>query len=212
MINANLNSKSMAEAKNSSPISTRKIVSPENLNPNNTLFGGALMSWIDEIAFMCARRFSENSRCVTVNIDNISFRMPIRSGEHVILTASVVSVGKTSMEIEVDVSKELHSSGEIIHTNRAFLTFVSLDEKSKPMGVPKLKLETEDEFIKNQQSLIRKKVRLRLKNFFDNKMKSQTYISQKDSEKTLSKISLENIISEISKYTWLSKNMHIFRK
>jgi predicted ATPase with chaperone activity len=130
----------------------------------------------------------------------------------VILTASVVSVGKTSMEIEVDVSKELHNSGEIIHTNRAFLTFVSLDEKSKPIAVPKLKLETEDEFIKNQQSLIRKKVRLRLKNFFYNKMKNQTYINQKDSQKTLSKISLENIISEISKYTWLSKNMQIFRK
>jgi acyl-CoA hydrolase len=196
----------------SSTISTRKIVAPENLNPNGTLFGGALMSWIDEIAFMCARRYSGNSRCVTVNIDNISFRMPIRSGEHVILTSSVVSVGKTSMEIEVDVSKELHNSGEIIHTNKAYLTFVSLNEKSKPISVPKLKIENESEFIKNQQSLIRKKVRLRLKNFFDSKMKNQVYVTQKENSKSFTESAIESIFAELSKYTWLSKNIHIFRK
>src|SRR6266568_2495387 len=85
---------------------TRKVIMPDQLNPNGTLFGGVIMSWIDEVGFMSARRYSERPFVVTANIDNITFLTPLRLGEHVVLTSSVNYVGRCSMEIGVKVEKE----------------------------------------------------------------------------------------------------------
>src|SRR5438105_4621738 len=95
-----------------SVVLTRKIVTPPQLNPNGTLFGGVLMSWIDEVAFMSARRYSGRPFVVTASIDNITFLMPLRSGEHVLLTSQVNYVGRTSMEIGVKVERENPYTGE----------------------------------------------------------------------------------------------------
>lgn len=155
----------MKNTRASSVVATRKIVSGEHLNPNGTLFGGNLMSWMDEVAFMCARRFTGTPTCVTVNIDNITFRTPIRLGEHIVLTSIINHVGKTSMEIQVNVDREDPSSHELTHTNSAHLTFVCLDKDLKPVKVPELILETAEDRLKNQEARFRIKVRRRLIGF-----------------------------------------------
>jgi acyl-CoA hydrolase len=162
--------KQIGKTRASSVVTTQKIVAGEHLNPNGTLFGGYLMCWMDEVAFMCARRYTGKPTCVTVNIDNITFRTPLRLGEHVLLSATVTHVGNTSMEIEVRVEKEDPKTLERTHTNNAHLTFVCLNKKFKPVRVPKLVFETIEDYRKNQEAVIRSKVRIRLGRFLARKL------------------------------------------
>ncbi|NJL25167.1 MAG: acyl-CoA thioesterase [Calothrix sp. SM1_5_4] len=134
---------------------------------------------MDEVAFMCARRYTGRPTCVTVNIDNVTFRDPIRLGEHIVLTASMNHVGRSSMEIQVNVDREDPQTQELTHTNSAHLTFVCLDENFKPMQVPELILETEEDHIRNRESRLRMRIRRRLATFLA-KRKGVVGISRSD--------------------------------
>lgn len=142
---------------------TRKIVGPDMLNPNGTLFGGMVMSWIDEVAFMSARRYSGRPFVVTASIDNITFVMPLRHGDHVILTSQVNYVGRTSMEIGVKVERENPYTGERTQATSAYLTFVALDKRGKPKEVPRLVLETTEDQRRFEEAHLRVKVRERVR-------------------------------------------------
>jgi acyl-CoA hydrolase len=148
---------------------TRKIVTTDALNPNGTLFGGVVMSWIDEVAFMSARRYSGRPFVVTANIDNITFLLPLRAGDHVILTSQVNYAGRTSMEIGVKVEKEDAYTGERVQATTAYLTFVALDERGRPVMVPELALETAEDRRRFEEAMIRVKVRERVKAYFKRK-------------------------------------------
>ena len=153
-----------------SSFETRKIVMPDLLNPNGTLFGGVVMSWIDEVAFMSARRYSGRPFVVTASIDNITFLMALRAGEHVILTSQVNYAGRTSMEIGVKVEREDPYTGERVQATSAYLTFVALDEKGKPVQVPQLSLETSEDCRRFEEAQIRVKVRERVKAYLKRKV------------------------------------------
>ena len=78
-------------------------------------------------------------------MDRLDFHQPVFIGELVILRASINYVGKTSVEIGVRVEAENLVTGEVRHTNSAYLTMVALDEKRKPTPVPQITPETEHE-------------------------------------------------------------------
>ena len=82
---------------------------------------------------------------MTVHIDDISFLAPIKMGYHVRIQASMNYVGRTSMIIGVKVISENPLTGDTRKTTKAYLTFVALDEFGKPIAVPKLDPQTEDE-------------------------------------------------------------------
>lgn len=142
---------------------TRKIVKPDELNPNGTLFGGIIMSWIDEVAFMSARRYSERPFVVTASIDNITFLAPLQLGDHVVLSSSVNFVGSSSMEIGVKVEKENPYTGQRTPTTSAYLTFVALNKAGRPRPVPILEPDTPDDKRRQEEARIRVKVRKRLR-------------------------------------------------
>ncbi|HTL12153.1 MAG TPA: acyl-CoA thioesterase [Bdellovibrionota bacterium] len=142
---------------------TRKIVSPDLLNPNGTLFGGVIMSWIDEVAFMSARRYSGRPFVVTSAIDNNTFLMPHRTGDHVILTSQVNYAGRTSMEIGVKVEREDAYTGERQPATSAYLTFVALDKRGKPAPIPELKLENAEDQRRHDEAVLRQRVRARIR-------------------------------------------------
>lgn len=154
-----------------SQIMTRKVVSTEHLNPHGVLFGGYLMAWMDEIAYMSARRHAGLPTVVTVNIDNISFLTPLRLGEHIMLTAQVNYVGRSAMEVEVVVEKEDPYTGEREHTNSAYLTFCALDKKSKPVAVAPLDLSDAEDLRRYNDAVLRLKIRKRLKSHLANKLR-----------------------------------------
>lgn len=145
-----------------SEIQMREMVMPSDTNPNGTIFGGKIMSWIDIAAAMCAQRHC-NSPVVTVHVDDISFQAPIKVGHHVIIKASMNYVGNTSMVIGVKVQGENPLSGQIYNTTKAYVTFVSLDDYGKPEKVPKLKCETDQEKRRYENALKRKKLKEELR-------------------------------------------------
>ena len=150
----NLKQKSPRE----SAIEVRYLVMPNHTNPFGTIFGGVIMSWIDIVGSMVAQRHS-GMNVATAGIDSLTFKAPVYIGEHVILKASVNYVGRTSMEIGVQVSKENPITGEVIKTTTAYLTFVGLDENKRPAPVPNLALETSDDKRRNENAQLRVQTR-----------------------------------------------------
>lgn len=127
-----------------SQVETRFIVMPDHANHYGTAFGGTIMSWIDMVAAMAAQKHS-GRESVTLSVDRLTFIQPIYVGDHVVLRASVNYVGNTSMEVGVQVVKENPYTEEKLRSTTAYLTFVALDEKKKPVKISPLIPETETE-------------------------------------------------------------------
>ncbi len=147
-----------------SSVEARYVLMPDQANPYGTAFGGAIAAWIDMVASMAAQRHC-GKEVVTASIDSLNFREPIHIGEHVVLKASVNYVGRTSMEVGVQVSREDPYTGRTTVATTAHLTFVALDKNKKPTPVPPVTPETEDEKrryanaemrVKNRKELLRK--------------------------------------------------------
>ncbi len=127
-----------------SEITMREMVMPGDANKHGTIFGGKIMAWIDIAAAMAAERHCQKP-VVTAHIDDIDFLSPIKVGYHVIINASINYAGNSSMIIGVKVESENPYTGERRTTTKAYLTFVALDEFGKPVVVPKVDPQTEDD-------------------------------------------------------------------
>lgn len=137
-----------------------ELVLPNDTNLLGNLLGGRLMHWIDIAGAMAAQRHA-NRIVVTASIDRVEFRHPVRAGEMITLIARVTWVGRTSMEVAVDVYSENYQTEEKKHTNKAYLTFVAVDNEGKPMPVGGLRLETEEEKREFDAALARRSERLK---------------------------------------------------
>lgn len=133
-----------AKKASESAVEMRYLVMPNHTNPQNTIFGGVVMSWIDMGAAMVAERHS-NRPVVTVHVDDISFKAPIKIGDHVLIKASLNYVGKTSMLVGVKVFAENPFTGITRHTTTAYLAFVALDDIGRPIEVRGVIPETDEE-------------------------------------------------------------------
>ncbi len=150
---------------NESIITKTELVLPNNTNQLGKLLGGQLMHWIDICAALCAAKHN-NRICVTASVDRIDFHHSINLGDAVTLVASVNRVFNTSMEIGVKVYAESFREGTRVHTNTAYLTFVSVDSNGKPVKAIEAVPETEDEKRRYEEALQRRESRLknRIKN------------------------------------------------
>ncbi len=156
----------MAEMQGKSPressVETRYVVMPSQANPHGTAFGGAIVAWIDMVAAMAAQRHC-GREVVTAQIDSLVFSQPIRIGDHVALKAAVNYVGRTSMEVGVQVVREDPTGGsDPVVATSAHLTFVALDEEKKPTPVPPVIPQSEQERRRYENAKLRVKSRKEL--------------------------------------------------
>lgn len=128
-----------------------------HLNAQGRLFGGKLVSWIDIVAGVVARRHS-NRNVTTAEIDNLQFKSPVFADNVVVLHGRVTCVGRTSMEIRVDSYVESKSGARKL-VNVAYLVLVALDEDGKPTPVPELILSTPEEQAEWEAGLKRRQLR-----------------------------------------------------
>lgn len=119
------------------------IIKMSSLNGANRLFGGQLVQWIDEVAAVTARRHC-GKNVTTALIDQLQFRQPAYANNTVVLSGKLVHVGNSSMEIHVTTYAE-RLDGEKIRINDANVVMVAMDENERPVRVPRLLLETEEE-------------------------------------------------------------------
>ncbi|CRK81797.1 acyl-CoA thioesterase [Neobacillus massiliamazoniensis] len=130
--------------KDSRIVNTAQVLSCD-LNNYNTLFGGILMKKLDDAATLSARRHSRVKECVTASTDSIDFLCPIHQTDSVCVESFVTYTGRTSMEIFCKVIAEDIMTGERRAAATAFLTFVALDSNKRPVEVPSVIPETEEE-------------------------------------------------------------------
>ena len=142
-----------------SRVTLSQLMHPEHANLLGNVHGGWIMKLVDEAAALACMRHAQK-KVVTVAIDSMTFRRPIRLGDLIILNAEVSFAGRTSMEAEVHVVAENPITGERTHTNTAYLVYVALDDHGRPTQVPPLKAETEEEKQRMEQAAERQKRRL----------------------------------------------------
>ena len=134
-----------AKTVDDSRVETFHLVRPSHLNGADRLFGGILMQWIDEVAGIVAKRHSM-CNVTTASVDNLTFMKGAYKGDMVVIKGKMTWVGSSSMEVCVDTYVE-NLQGERLRINNAHFMMVALDENDKPVQVPRLILQTEDEHL-----------------------------------------------------------------
>lgn len=124
----------LAARVDSSETRIAKVVAPGTTNNHDTLFGGILLAWMDEIAFITATRFA---RCpfVTVSIDRTDFKHPIPSAHIVELVARVEHLGRTSVKVRVDVFVEHMYTADRLHAVTGLFTMVAVGADRRPTPI-----------------------------------------------------------------------------
>jgi uncharacterized protein (TIGR00369 family) len=145
-----------------SRVTLSQLMHPEHANLLGNVHGGWIMKLADEAGALSCMRHAQK-KVVTVAIDSMTFRQPIKLGDLVILNSEVTYTGRTSMEATVEVVAENPLTGERTHTNTAYLVYVALDNRGRPSAVPPVKAETEEDERKMEQAQQRQERRLKQK-------------------------------------------------
>jgi acyl-CoA hydrolase len=122
---------------------TRKWVKPEDLNPNQTLFGGQLLAWIDEEAALYTIIQLENSKVVTKYMSEINFMSSAKQGDIVEIGIEVLKFGISSLTLSCEVRNKM-TRETIITVDKIIMVNLGEDGKAKPHG------KTEIEFVKDR--------------------------------------------------------------
>lgn len=130
-----------------SETSMSQVMLPNQANFAGNVHGGEIMKLMDNAAYVVARKHS-HSNVVTARVDELIFHLPIFVGELVTVKSNLVYVGRTSMEVFVEVEVEdLDNDLPPQKALSAYFTMVALDKKGHPQIVPRLKHLTDEEKI-----------------------------------------------------------------
>jgi len=121
-----------------------ELMIPSYANFGGKIHGGILLSMMDKVAYACSSKHA-GTYCVTVSVDKVEFLQPVEVGELVSLKASVNYVGRTSLIVGIRVESENVKTGMIKHTNSCYFTMVAKGDDNKPIQVPALILENEED-------------------------------------------------------------------
>ena len=111
-----------------------EIVFPDHTNHLGTLFGGQALAWMDKAAFIAASRYARRT-VVTARSEQVDFKLPIRQGQLVETIARVVEVGRTSMQVQVELVAEDLLSGERQVCTRGRFVMIALDDQGAPTPI-----------------------------------------------------------------------------
>ena len=145
-----------------SRVEMAQVMFAPDANRAGNIHGGSIMKLIDTAAGIVAMRHCRTN-VVTASMDRLDFYEPVFVGELVILRASINYVGNTSMEVGVRVEAEDVMTGDVRHTNSAYLTLVSLGENRRPMAVPGILPQSDDEKRRFEEGRIRAQRRKELR-------------------------------------------------
>lgn len=113
------------------------IVFPDHTNHLGTLFGGQALAWMDKAAFIAASRYARGT-VVTARSEQVDFSHPVRQGQLVETIARVIGVGRTSMQVEVELVSEDLLDGRRQTCTRGRFVMIALDPQGRPRVVPAL--------------------------------------------------------------------------
>lgn len=139
--------------------SSSHIVLPNDTNTLGNLMGGQLLNWLDVIGAISAHRHCRRV-VVTASVGKVAFQKPIALGDIVTIEAKVSRAFTSSMEVVMDVWVENHMTGNKVMHNNAIYTFVAVDQIGRPIEVPALVPETEQEIERYDAALRTRQINL----------------------------------------------------
>jgi acyl-CoA thioesterase YciA len=116
-------------------LASRVLAMPTDTNPKGDIFGGWIMSLMDMAGKMSATTVA-NGRVVTVAVDRIVFRQPVRVGDVVCCYTEIVATGRSSITLSIEVWVMRQGKGERLKVTDATFTFVAVDEEGRPRPLP----------------------------------------------------------------------------
>ncbi len=114
---------------------TKKIVMAKDIGIHGNLFGGTLMSWIDEAAAAYATEYCHTPNMVTVRVGELNFKKPLKNGQHIRIYAEVTKLGTTSISLNIEARKFSLYSGEETIVCTTSITFVRIDDDGTPTPI-----------------------------------------------------------------------------
>ena len=148
------------EIKREKSLTMTMLMTPDKANfSGKNVHGGEILKMLDHVAYACAARYT-GMYAVTLSVDMVLFKDPIKIGSLVTFHASVNYTGRTSMEIGIKVISEDIKDHTIKNTNVCYFTMIAVDENGKPAAVPKLDLVTEDDKRRYNDAIQRREIRM----------------------------------------------------
>lgn len=136
------------------------LMTPDKANfSGKNVHGGEILKMLDQVAYACAARYT-GTYAVTLSVDMVLFKNPIKVGSLVSFHASVNYTGRTSLEIGIKVISEDIKDHSVKNTNVCYFTMIAVDEQGNTTSVPKLKLETEDDKRRYNDAIERREIRM----------------------------------------------------
>jgi acyl-CoA thioesterase YciA len=113
----------------------KKICMGKDIGIHGNVFGGYIMSWIDEAAAAFATEYCCTPNMVTLRVGELLFKKPLKAGNHVRLYGEVAHLGNTSIDIKIEARKFNLYSGEETVVCTTSITFVRIDEDGQPTPI-----------------------------------------------------------------------------
>ncbi len=135
------------------------LMTPDKANFSGNVHGGDLLKYLDQAAYACAARYC-GGYVVTISVDQVIFRHPIKVGTLVTFLASVNYTGRTSLEIGIKVIAEDIQKGTVVNTNSCYFTMVHIDKNGNPKEIVVLDPQTDVEKRRFSAGKIRRNIRL----------------------------------------------------
>ena len=135
------------------------VMMPVHANHHGSVHGGTILKLVDEAAFVCATKHAREN-VVMASMDHIVFDHAVHIGDILTIRAHLCHVGRSSMDVKVEIETEKLKAGKIMHVGSAYLTMVALNKRGLPTKVPHLSLTTKDDHLKSKHALTKRKKRL----------------------------------------------------
>ncbi len=142
------------------------LMTPDTANFSGKVHGGSILKLLDQVAYACASRYA-GRYVVTLSVDQVMFRQPIKVGELVTFLASVNHTGNSSMEVGIKVIAEDIRGKVVRHVNSCFFTMIAVDDDGKPVKVPALVPLSADEHRRFAAAEVRRAMRREMEQKFE---------------------------------------------
>ncbi|HXP90463.1 MAG TPA: acyl-CoA thioesterase [Fibrobacteria bacterium] len=143
-----------------SRVLTFALMMPEHANHLGHVHGGWIMKLVDEAGGLAATRHARRP-VVTVAVEGMVFHRPVPTGSVLRFEASVVAVGRSSLDVVVDVQQEDPIAGTLERVHTANMVYVALGDDDRPAPVPPLSPETPQELERHRAAMDRRAARVR---------------------------------------------------
>ena len=136
-----------------------EVMMPMHANHYGSVHGGTILRLVDEAAFVAATKHARKN-VVLASMDHMVFKHPVNIGDMLNIRARLCYVGRSSMDIEVEIEAEKLKEGRTLKVGSAYLTMVALNERGKPAEVPRIILKTAVDRTKSREAIARRRARL----------------------------------------------------